>query len=67
MKGNITFDLPEENSEMQAALAAPHAWNALCDILNELRQHEKHDVPINTTIERIRTRISDALEARGGH
>ena len=65
MKANITFDLPEETGEFQSAIAATFAWCALHEIRNEIRQHEKHDLPIGTMIERIKEHIDDALLARG--
>jgi len=65
MKANITFDLPEETGEMQGAIAATFAWCALHEIRNEIRQHEKYDLPIEKMIERIKDHISDALLARG--
>ena len=65
MKANITFDLPEETGEMQGAIAATFAWCALHEIRNEIRKHEKHGVPIDQVIERIKDHIADALLARG--
>lgn len=65
MKATLTFELPEDRAELQAAVAAQEAWSALDWISSTIRSHEKHDLPIEKVLENIKLIIADALLAKG--
>lgn len=58
MKITATFDDEEEAIK---AIQAKHAWIALSDINEVLRQNRKHGLPYEEAVSRIQASVSDAL------
>ena len=58
MKINATFN---DEGEAIKAIHSEHAWQALRDINDLLRQNRKHDLPIEQVVSQIQASVQDAL------
>ena len=58
MKINATFNDPEEAIK---AIHSGYAWQTLHEIKEILRQHRKHDLPLEQVVSQIQASVQDAL------
>ncbi len=60
MKVTMEFILPEENNEFKLATKGSDFFCALWDIKEQIREHDKYDLPIEECLDRIREIVYDA-------
>jgi hypothetical protein len=69
-KGQLTFDLPEEQNEWEMANKASDVYSVLSELDNELRNHLKygsHPEWDDATVEEIRKILNDLMMDRSIH
>ena len=56
----MEFILPEENNEFKLATKGSDFFCALQDIKDQIREHDKYDLPIEECLDRIKEIVYDA-------
>jgi hypothetical protein len=60
MKATLEFVTPDEENEFKMAIKGADFFCALWDIKNEVRNHDKYDLPAEECIDRIREIVYDS-------
>jgi hypothetical protein len=64
-KATIEFDLPQEQHEHLTAVHAGELLQAMTEIRQQLRSHQKHDADPVVVLDRIRETISTVSASTG--
>ncbi len=64
-QATLTFNLPEEDTEHLQAVHGGAAFVALQQIRQAIRQHHKHGVPIEKTLDDISQTLLDTQHSTG--
>ena len=59
MKSILEFNLPEDENQFKLAIRGADYFSALWDIKNQIRNHNKYDVPAKEILDRIEEILYD--------